>query len=57
MDIIGAAGVPAGAVLDTLELWMIRHLSSADHADDPASEGRVVQDGGLASRLEAARRR
>ena len=37
MKIIGAAGVPAGAVHDTLELWNDEKLRRArHHADDEA---------------------
>ena len=49
MEIIGAAGIPAGAVLDTMELQQRPDLRAArHHADDAASGQRHVQDGGLA---------
>ncbi len=52
MEIIGAAGVPAGAVLDTLELYndptfeQRNIMQTVQHPDQ-----RRVQDGGLAGAL------
>ena len=52
MEIIGAAGIPAGAVLDTLELTNDPDLRAArHHADHRPSGGRPVQDGRLAGSL------
>ena len=59
MEIIGAAGVPAGAVLDTLELYNDPDLrATRHHADGRASHQWRVQDDRLAGaflRQSAAR--
>ena len=52
MKLIGAAGVPAGAVFDTLELMNDPSLRRArHHADDRAPDHRQGQDAGLAGAL------
>ena len=49
MRVLGAAGIPAGAVLDTMELAEDPTFARARHpADHGAPDGRRVQDAGLA---------
>ena len=49
MNAVGSAGIPAGAVLDTMELQNDPDLrATRHHADDPSPDARRLQDAGLA---------
>ena len=55
MRVLGDAGVPAGAIFDTMELTEERGFRAArHHADDGAPDRRPVQDAGLAGALRRA---
>ena len=59
MALVGGAGIPAGAVLDTMELQNDPTFEQArHHADDAAPEAWRLQDAGLAGahRRQAAAR-